>query len=75
MSVKRGHFAAHVVDPDALGVAGVRFATGEEIHVGLYALGIEDAGGQTEDSVEIAFVQEVRYNRRGGTALQALALR
>ena len=54
-----GHVGAQVVDPDFLGVALVLLATGEEQHVGLDALGVEDAGGQAQDGVQVALVHQV----------------
>ena len=40
-----GHVGAKVVDPDFLCIALFRFAAGEEEHISLHALGVEDAGG------------------------------
>ena len=53
------HVGAQVVDPDFLGVALVRFAAGEEQHIGLHALRIEDAGRQAQDGVQVALVHQV----------------
>jgi hypothetical protein len=57
-----GHVGAHVVDPHFLGVALVGLATGEEQHIGLDALGVEDAGGQAQDGVQVALVHQVAAN-------------
>lgn len=48
---------SQIVEPD---LPGPGFLTGgltiKEDHIRLYALGIEDAGGESEDGVEVAFV-------------------
>ena len=52
------HVGAQVVNPE---LAGPRGLTGrllvEEQHVSLHALGIEQSGGQAQQSVDVAFVQ------------------
>ena len=45
------HVRPHVVHPYLFGVALLTLTTSEEQDIGLDALGIEDAGGQTEDRV------------------------
>src|SRR5690554_6166003 len=61
---KTGHVGAQVVDPDVFGavfflVLVCRAALGEEQHVGFHALGVEDAGGQAQDGVQVALVHQV----------------
>ncbi len=53
------HVGTEVIDPDFFGIALVGLATGEEEDVRLHALGVEDAGGEAEDGVEIALLHEV----------------
>ena len=59
-----GHVGAHVVDPDGLGVALSVLRAGEEDHVGLDALRIEDAGRQAQDGVQVAPVHQHLRRRR-----------
>lgn len=62
---------AEVVDPKRLGPGS--FAGGlavEEEDVGLDALGVEDAGGQAEKGVHIAFVKEFAANGFAGSAFE-----
>ena len=40
-----GHIGAQVIEPDLFGVALVALASGEEQHISLDALGVENAGG------------------------------
>ncbi len=56
---KAGHIGAQVVEPDFLGVALVAPATGEEQYIGFDALGIENAGRQAENGVQITLVHQV----------------
>src|SRR5690606_7688154 len=67
LAERRG-VGAKVIDPDLLGIALVRGTAGEEEDVGLDALGVEDAGRQAQDRVEVALVHEV------GADLAAAAL-
>jgi hypothetical protein len=62
---------AEVVDPQGLspGPFAGRFAIEEE-DVGLDALGVEDAGGQAEQRVNVTFVEELAANALGGAALE-----
>ena len=70
-----GHVGAQVVDPDFPGVALVRLATGEEEHIGLHALGVEDAGGQAQDGVQVALVHQVGADLPAGVALEQHVVR
>ena len=54
-----GHIGAQVIEPDLLGVALIALATGKEQHIGLDALGVENAGGQAENGVQITLVHQV----------------
>ncbi|MND55561.1 hypothetical protein D3C80_466490 [compost metagenome] len=61
---KARHIGAQVIDPDSLGaalllirVAGAALL--EEEHIGLDPLGVEDAGGQTQDGVQVALVHQI----------------
>lgn len=56
---KAGHIGAQVVEPDFLGVAFVALAPGEEQHIGLDALGVENAGRQAENGMQITLVHQV----------------
>ena len=42
----------------------------EEEYVGLDALGVEDAGGQPQQSMDVAIVQEAFANGLAGAALE-----
>ena len=53
------HVGPEVIDPDFFGVVLVGGAPGEEEDVGFNALGVEDAGGETQDGVQVALVHEV----------------
>src|SRR5690606_14653845 len=59
-----GHVGAQVVDPYVLGAVFVLVfvfgaALGKKQHIGFYALGVEDAGGQAQDGVQVALVHQV----------------
>ena len=54
-----GHIRTQVIEPDFAGIALVLTATGEEQHIGFNALGIEDAGRQAKDGMQIAFLHQV----------------
>lgn len=53
------HVAAEVVEPDFTGVLFVCGTALEEEDVRFDALGVEDAGGESEDGVEVALVHQV----------------
>lgn len=53
---KERNIGPQVIEPDFFGIALVGFATGKEQHIGLDTLGIENAGGQTEDGMQVALV-------------------
>jgi len=60
-----------VIDPESLRPGS--FAGGlavEEEDVGLDALGVEDAGGQAQKGVNVAFVEELAANGFASTALE-----
>ena len=59
-----GHIGAQIVYPDVFGAVFVLLRVGgaafvEKQHVGFHALGVEDAGGQAQDGVQVAFVHQV----------------
>src|SRR5690606_37835773 len=59
-----GHFGAQVVGPYVLCVVFVLVfvfgaALGKKQHLGFYAVGVEDAGGQAQDRVQVALVHQV----------------
>ena len=56
---KAGHIGAQVIEPNLFGVALIALAPGEEQHIGLDALSVENTGGQTEDGVQITLVHQV----------------
>lgn len=55
-----GHIGPQVVVPHFPGVVPVALAPGEEQHIGLDSLGVEDARGKPQDGVEIALVHQVQ---------------
>lgn len=54
-----GHIGAQVVEPDFLGVAFVALAPCEEQHIGLDALGVENAGRKAENGMQSTLVHQV----------------
>ena len=54
-----GHIGPQVIEPDLFGIALVGSATGEEQHIGLDTLGIENAGGKTENRMQITLIHQV----------------
>ena len=58
---------AQVVDPDGLG-PGVLCAglAVEEEHVRLHALGVEDPGGEAQERVDLALLEQSCWIDRGG---------
>ena len=62
---------AEVVDPQLLGPRFFlsRFVLQEQ-HVGFDALGVEDARGQAEQSVDVALLEQVRADGLSGSALE-----
>ena len=54
-----GHIGAQVIEPDLLGIALVRSAAGKEQHISLDPLGVENAGGQAQDGMQITLVHQV----------------
>ena len=70
------HVGAQVVDPQLAGPRG--FGGGllvEEQHVRLHALGVEQAGGQTQQGVDVAVVQQLPAYRFAGAALEQHVVR
>ena len=65
------HVGAEVVDPQLLGPRFFlsRFVL-EEQHVGFDALGVEDAGGQSQQRVAVALLQQVRAYGLSGSAFE-----
>jgi hypothetical protein len=59
---KLRHVGAQVVNPGLLGIAFVAITTGEKQHVGFNALSVKNAGRQTQDGVQIAFIHQVAAN-------------
>lgn len=53
------HICAQVVIPHAVGIFFISFTALEEEYVGFHALCVEDAGGQAQDRVHVAFIHEV----------------
>ena len=64
------HVGAQVVNPDFLGVALILLSSSEEQHISLHALRIEDACGQAQDGVQIAFVHQVAADVGADVALE-----
>ena len=56
---KLRHVGPQVVDPSLFRIAGFRFASGEEQHVGLHALSVENPGRQSQDRMQVALVHQV----------------
>ncbi len=70
-----GHVATQVVDPDVFGAIFLLLrlisgAFGEEQHVGLDTLRIEDAGRQAQDGVPVALVHQVTADISTDTGLE-----
>ncbi len=54
-----GDAGTKVVNPDFFCVSGIGLSAGEEEDIGLDPFGVEDAGRQAEDGMEVAAVQQV----------------
>ena len=60
-----------VIEPNIFG----RCAFGEEQHIGFHTLRVEDAGWQTQDSVQIEVLQQLFTNRLSGIAFKQHIIR
>ena len=65
------HVRPQVVDPERLGPRLLLGGLGvEEQHVGLHALGVEDAGRQPQQRVDVELLEQVAAHRLPGPALE-----
>ena len=54
-----GHIGAQVIEPNLMSVTFVLKTTGKEQNIGLDALSIENAGGQTKNGMQVALLHQV----------------
>ena len=67
---------AVIVVPDLFGPrVRAGFAVVEEDHIRLDAMGIEDAGGQAQDGVQVGVLQQLAPDRLPGPALEQHVVR
>src|SRR5690242_8617363 len=72
---ERWRASAHVVEPDGLRIALVLRAPREEQDVRFHTLCVEDAGRQSKDRVEVAFVHEIGAHLLTNTFLEENVVR
>jgi len=69
------HVGAHVVHPHILCITLIRFAAGKEQHVGLHALGVEDAGRQAQQRMHVELLQQIAAHRLARATLEQHVVR